>query len=276
MGDAASPGALVSPPDSPAALAARVQRELAADAPRFALEVVAECASTNDELAAMPLCDDDRIAVLVAQRQHAGRGRRGRVWHGDGGLTFSCAWRIPDDAPPPTALSLAVGLAVAEAVTRLGVASVALKWPNDVLVGEHKLAGILIELVSGQRRACRAIIGIGLNVATVPVLPHDDARTPTALAQHLSEAPDPAHVLAVVLRCLAARLEAFAAGGFGAMREDWQRYDTFAGRTVCVEGDGSRRVGRCDGVDADGALRLATGDGFERVLSGELSLRPAA
>src|SRR5690606_20741336 len=131
---------------TPNILAADTLANLGPLAARFALEVVEHCGSTNDELARRPERDDTRLAVLVALHQHAGRGRQGRSWlaaPGDG-LTFSCAWRLAPDAPPPAALSLAAGLAVADAITALGVANVQLKWPNDVLVAGHKLCGILV------------------------------------------------------------------------------------------------------------------------------------
>ncbi len=263
-------------PSDPASLYERTMRELDRHAARFALEFVAECGSTNDELSAATARADGRIAVLVALRQNAGRGRRGRAWHAGNGLTFSCAWPIAPDAPPPSALSLAAGLAVAEAIEDLGVHGVALKWPNDVLVDERKLAGILVELASGQRRARRAIIGIGVNLGSVPEYPPDGSRAPTAIIEHLAEAPARETVLAAILARLAGRLDAFAEGGFAAMQQDWSRRDAFAGHMVRIDGDGASRIGRCEGVDADGALRLATESGLERILSGELSLRSAA
>lgn len=271
-----APGVLALPLDRPALLHERTMHELGAHATRFALEVVAECGSTNDELSLAATRTDARIAVLVALHQHGGRGRRGRAWHAGNGLTFSCAWPIAPDAPPPSALSLAAGLAVAEAIEDLGVPGVALKWPNDVLVEEHKLAGILVELTSGQRRARRAIIGIGLNLGGVPDYPPDGGRPPTAIAEHLATVPTPATVLAAILIRLAARLDAFAIDGFANMHDDWRRLDAFAGHMVRIDGDGTSRIGRCEGVDADGALRLSTDSGVERILSGELSLRSAA
>lgn len=269
-------GVSALPLDRPALLHERTLCELGPHAPRFALEVVAECGSTNDELSLAATRTDERIAVLVALHQRAGRGRRGRAWHAGDGLAFSCAWPIAPDAPPPSALSLAAGLAVAEAIEDLGVRDVALKWPNDVLVDGRKIAGILVELVSGQRRTRHAIIGIGANLGSVPEYPPDGGRAPTAIAEHLAVAPAIETVLATILIRLAGRLDAFAAGGFAAMHHDWSRRDAFAGQLVRIDGEGASRSGRCEGVDADGALRLATESGLERILSGELSLRSAA
>src|SRR5690606_37903207 len=120
--------------------------------PCFDVTYVDACLSTNDEL--IQRTPGAGIDVLITDRQLAGRGRRGRSWQSESGhsLTFSCGWNPPAHCPPPGGLSLVIGLAVAEALESIGARGVAVKWPNDVLAGGTKLAGILIELASGQQR----------------------------------------------------------------------------------------------------------------------------
>lgn len=253
---------------------ARTVAHLGASARHFALEFVEQCSSTNDLLASRP-ADEAVMQVLLAHRQTAGRGRRGRSWQSvpGQGLTFSCDWNLPPTAPSPAGLSLVVGLAVAEALESLGACELRLKWPNDLLAGGAKLAGILIELVSGQQRTRRVIIGIGINLRA-----NDGALPPgaTTLQDHAPALPADELILAGILLRLRQRLTDFAAAGFAAMREDWQARDAFAGQSVQITGDGMHEHGRCEGVDVDGALLLRTAVGTQRILSGDVSLRADA
>lgn len=239
---------------------------------QFDIEQVEHCASTNDALATRPA--GPGMTVLVAARQSAGRGRRGRPWQSPPGtgLTFSCGWTLPVGTAP-AGLSLVVGLAVAEALETLGARDIALKWPNDVLAAGAKLAGILIELGSGPLGTRRAIIGIGINLRGTPGELPPGA---TALARHLAEPPADEAVLAAVLLHLQRRLQAFAARGFEAARADWQARDAFAGRAVRIIGDTGEQSGLCVGVDRDGALLLRDDAGTRRILGGDVSLRSAA
>ncbi|MDX5446353.1 MAG: biotin--[acetyl-CoA-carboxylase] ligase [Zoogloeaceae bacterium] len=240
----------------------------------FALEFLEQCDSTNDALAARPVAEAD-IQVVLARSQTAGRGRRGRSWLSapGQGLTFSCGWNLPDSGPSPAGLSLVAGLALAEALESLGARGVRLKWPNDLLAGSAKLGGILIELVSGQRRARRVIIGIGLNLRSAgDELPPEA----TALHQHIDHLPADEAVLARILLSLHARLQDFATSGFAGLRAEWQARDAFAGRMVRVLSEAAEQHGRCEGVDADGALLLGGPEGMQRILSGDVSLRPAS
>ena len=243
----------------------------------FGLQVLAECASTNSQLMDAPPPDDGRVHVGVAERQTAGRGRRGRQWQSwaDGSLTFSSLWRFAPGAPVPAGLSLVAGLAVVRALEKLGVQGLQLKWPNDVLVNGSKLAGILVELQPGRGRTPAAVVGIGINLR----LP-DDACIPdqpavTDLARHLDAVPSSEALLAAVLAELHALFETYAAAGFGALRGAWQQRNAFADLPVRISGEGREVVGTCIGVDEDGALLVRSDHGVERILSGEVSLRAA-
>ncbi|THF63825.1 biotin--[acetyl-CoA-carboxylase] ligase [Pseudothauera nasutitermitis] len=254
----------------------RVLALLGHRAARFAPRTVEECTSTNTELVERPPIEDGRIHVLIAERQTAGRGRRGRNWHSwpGAGLTFSTLWRFAPGSAVPAGLSLAAGLALARALEKLDVAGIQLKWPNDVLVHGQKLAGILVELLPMRGRPPAAVIGIGINLrlpahATVP----DQPGGITDLAGQLASPPSREELLARVLAELHDLFEVYASAGFPALRAAWQQRNAFADLPVRISGEGVETRGTCIGVDDDGALLVRGEDGVQRILSGEVSLR---
>jgi BirA family transcriptional regulator, biotin operon repressor / biotin---[acetyl-CoA-carboxylase] ligase len=253
-------------PDRPLVIAS-IAAALGSLASRFDVDVVAECASTNTLLMARA----DSLpsgAVVAAERQTAGRGRMGRIWHAapDDSLTFSLLWRLPRGVSP-SGLSLAVGVGVAEALRELGAADVTLKWPNDILRDGKKLGGILIELASTS-----AIIGIGLNLLLPADLPEDVKRNAAPLGVDV----DRNDLLARLLASLHGVLESFNRGGFAALRERWLALNAYADAPVRILSEFAATLeGRCAGVDADGALLLQTACGVRRVISGDVSLRAA-
>jgi BirA family transcriptional regulator, biotin operon repressor / biotin---[acetyl-CoA-carboxylase] ligase len=239
---------------------------------RFDIDLLATCPSTNAALLLRAEAGAPAGTVVVAAHQTAGRGRRGRAWIAAAGdsLTFSLLWRFAPHTSP-AGLSLAVGLAVSNALTKVGAGETALKWPNDLLRGGKKLGGILVELASGARGIV-AVIGVGLNLRLPAALP-DDLRIQCAAL----DAPTDANaLLAALLIELRAVLERFSTAGFAALRSDWTARHAFENAPVQLLTDGTEpRAGVCRGVDDDGALRLEVAGRIERVLAGEISLRPA-
>lgn len=253
---------------------ALVARALGAHACRFDADLLDVCDSTNAVLLARAEADAPSGTVVIAADQTAGRGRHGRTWVSAPGdsLTFSLLWRFAPRTSP-IGLSLAVGLAVANALTKVGAgetARIQLKWPNDLLKDGRKLGGILVELVPGAPHA--AVIGIGLNLRLPAALPAELEMQSAAL----DAATDPNTLLAAILIELLAVLEIFAVHGFAALRAGWTARHTFENAPVRLLSDfAPPRDGLCRGVDDDGALLLESGGSVERVLSGEISLRPA-
>jgi BirA family biotin operon repressor/biotin-[acetyl-CoA-carboxylase] ligase len=238
---------------------------------RFDVDLIAEADSSNARLLARAEQGAPSGTVVVVERQTAGRGRLGRDWHStpDCSLTFSLLWRLPAERPP-AGLSLAVGVAVADALAELGADGIRLKWPNDILREDGKLGGILIELAPGPPWA--AVIGIGLNLALPPEMPDELRQTATALPAPVA----PNALLAALLQGLCATLDTFAAQGFAALRPRWLALNAHADRPVRILSPYSAPIdGRCLGVDEDGALLLASETGLRRILSGDVSLRPA-
>jgi BirA family biotin operon repressor/biotin-[acetyl-CoA-carboxylase] ligase len=259
---------------------ALVAKHLGPLAGRFDVDALESCDSTSSELARRAAAGAPAGSVVVADRQSAGRGRRGRTWlsAGASSLTFSLLWRHAGPAGQLAGLSLAVGVAVARALEGLGAAGIRLKWPNDVLLVDAdgaaaaKLAGVLVELAS-DRRGSQAVIGIGLNLRPPP----EDLPLPAAgLDSALPRLPDRHEVLAALLGELAGVLATFAAGGFAALRPEWLRRHAWQDQAVAVAGEGGEAAaGVCRGVDDDGALLLETAAGVRRVYAGDVSLRRA-
>lgn len=266
-------------PHFPAAALERLRARLGALAEHIDLEWVAECASTNSELSARTLAPSPspRPLVLIADHQRSGRGRRGRQWQSWPGrsLTFSLQWHFPAGTPAPAGLSLVAGLAVANCLQQLGAIGVQLKWPNDVLINGDKLAGILVELQVGRARSLSAVIGIGLNLKLPADALIEQQRGVSDLSRALPDgAPDRVELLALLLTELIKLLERYATSGFTSLKPDWEALNAFAHLPVRISGEACTLDGVCLGVDNDGALLLGTDHGEERILSGEVSLRP--
>lgn len=246
---------------------------------RFDIDILDECDSSNTQLMQRADAGAPTGTVIVARRQTAGRGRRGRVWQSapDSSLSFSLLWRFPETTNL-SGLSLMVGLALVRALNHMNVRGLSLKWPNDVLLNGRKLAGVLIELASSshapEKRRPAAIIGIGINLRPLPqgLLPSDQAIA--ALTEGMTPLPDIARLMAGLLAELHTHLTTFTHEGFAPFREDWQRYNAFADHPVRLLADFSPPLeGICRGIDEDGALLLETTHGIQRIVSGEVSLR---
>lgn len=230
--------------------------------------------STNGWLLAQR---DVRHKTLVfAEWQDKGRGRRGRSWlTGLGaGLTFSLAWRFDRPVSDLSGLSLVVGLSLVKCLRDLGLALAAVKWPNDVLVGNAKLAGVLIELVGDMLGPSLAVIGVGLNVMGSGSLQGAVSQPVTDVTVHLGQIDRN-----LLLRDLVGQLDddllRFERSGFDSFREEWAQFHAFQNQRVqLTPAMGDCIVGEAVGVDASGALLLADANGLRRFHSGEVSLRP--
>lgn len=239
--------------------------------PGVQVRVARECTSTNSVL----LGERDGTVLLAAEVQTAGRGRRGRRWHGAAGraITFSLARTLSRSPRELAALSLVAGVAAARALRGFG-APVALKWPNDLMVegdGEAaKLGGILVE----TRNRGRAVIGIGINYLPDPALEARLRRPVASLAEHVRALPSRNALIGAVAGSLMQALDAFEAAGFEALREEWLALDAYAGRRLRVRlADGRSLTGLAAGVAAGGELQLRTRGGLRAVRSG--TVRPA-
>ncbi len=237
-----------------------------------AVEVVEETGSTNADLLARATALDAPL-LLVARNQTAGRGRAGRSWLSSsaGSLTFSLAWRFEGGVGRLAGLPLAIGVALAETLDKLGV-QVGLKWPNDVLRDGDKLAGILIETQNAPGGGVWTVIGIGLNL----LMPDE---TEALLGRSIASLPwlarmDRNELMAALLDGLAGALREFEHAGFGAFSARWNRRHAWQGQTVVILDAGKTlHEGAAAGVDDTGRLLLDTREGRITVLAGDVSLR---
>lgn len=247
---------------------------------RWRPEVLAESPSTNAVLADRVRAGAAEGLLVVADHQTAGRGRLDRTWVTPAGvaLTFSVLL-TPDEVPVVRWpwLPLLTGVAVAEGVRRVAGVDVALKWPNDVLAGPRKVAGILVERVEGPRGAA-AVVGVGLNVAqTVEELPVDTA---TSLELAAGRPVDRTALLAGVVTALGEHYDRWRAAGGDARPDLHAAYSALCatvGRTVRVRlPDGGALTGDAVGVDDDGRLRVRGPDGVVALGAGDVvHVRPA-
>jgi BirA family biotin operon repressor/biotin-[acetyl-CoA-carboxylase] ligase len=243
------------------------------------LEVMETADSSNSILMQKAALGAEHGSCLAVELQTRGRGRRGRTWHASlgGSLTFSLLWRFSQGASALSGLSLAVGVALMRALEQAGITEAHLKWPNDVLHKQQKLAGILIELQGDMLGPSTAVIGIGLNLKlTAPARENiDQAATDIAAIQ--PELPNRNHLLALILSHLGDVLRQFEAEGFGRLREEWSRHHCYQDQAVrMLLPDGSEYHGRVTGVAEDGALLVRGADGERRFTAGEISMRSSA
>ena len=211
--------------------------------------------------------------LVLAERQTAGRGRRGRKWVSPfaENIYYSLVLRIDGGMRQLEGLSLVVGLAVMQALRGLGISGVGLKWPNDVLVGQQKIAGILLELVGDPADVCHVVIGVGINV-NMQMTDEVDQQW-TSMRLESGKAVDRNHLVAELGLTLQAYLNRHQVGGFPAIQAEWEQNHLWQGRAVSLIAGVSQIDGEVLGIDSQGALRLKV-NGVEKVFSGgELSLR---
>lgn len=227
--------------------------------------LLAECPSTQDVVREAAAAGAPEGYVAVTDHQTAGRGRRGRTWSDEPGAALMCSLLLRPEAPTSelAPLALVLGIAVAESLP----AAARVRWPNDVVVGGAKVAGILTELETPADGGRYVVAGIGINVNTPPeLLPPTDRLPATSLAIATGERQDR---LALLQRLLAAVEDAYGAwarGGFGALLDRFAALDDLAGRRVELQLGTETVAGTAAGVDAGGRLVLRLADGTERLL----------
>jgi BirA family biotin operon repressor/biotin-[acetyl-CoA-carboxylase] ligase len=213
--------------------------------------------------------------VVLAERQTSGRGRRGRSWASPFGenLYYSLVLRVEGGMRQLEGLSLAVGLALLQVIREVGVVEAGLKWPNDVLVGERKLAGVLLELSGDPADVCHVVIGIGLNVNMLSAAPAAIGQPWTSMRAELGRVINRNELVVGLNRHLSRYLDIQLHHGFSALQGEWQDCHLWQGRTVMLTAGSKPVTGVVLGVDHSGAVRLLV-DGLEHSFSGgELSMR---
>lgn len=243
------------------------------------VEVFAAIESTSSYLLEQAGPAPGQCRVALADHQTAGRGQMGRVWQSPrlSGLYLSVAYtfaRMPDNF---SCLTLAIGVGVVAGLKELGVTQIQLKWPNDLVLLDGKLGGILTELKPAASDAVTVVVGIGLNLDTRGQL--DAVATSIGKVSDLRQVttgqPDRLAIAAVTIKHLMRTLLRFGAEGFACFYEQWQRYDWLVGKTIRVATPRGDIDGIAAGIDSDGALLVKQGKSLHRVISGTVMLLPA-
>jgi BirA family biotin operon repressor/biotin-[acetyl-CoA-carboxylase] ligase len=240
---------------------------------KWTVRVYESLGSTNAEAMRLLGSGHPLPLLVLAEQQTAGRGRRGRKWVSPFGenIYFSLALRIDGGMRQLEGLSLLVGLAVIKTLREAGISWSGLKWPNDILVNRHKLAGILLELAGDPADVCHVVIGVGINVNMRSSAEVDQSWT--SMCIEAGCAFDRNLVAAALALNLDSYMRAHKVHGFAAFQEEWEQSHLWQGAEVTLLAGHAEIQGTVLGVDSAGALRLEV-EGQERVFSGgEISLR---
>jgi BirA family biotin operon repressor/biotin-[acetyl-CoA-carboxylase] ligase len=229
--------------------------------------------STNDEAKSLASQGAPHGTLVLADEQSSGRGRRDRKWYTEAGTGLALSLILRPESTPATVGTLTVlgALAVTESLTQLGIKAW-IKWPNDVIVEAGKLAGVLVEAGWLGEQLEYAIVGIGVNVRASSI-PEFMLDFPAACVDHAAgKRVDRHELLFNILRSLGSGYRQI---GTEALIKTWGSNLAYLNRDVTLQGEGTTYVGKLEGLEADGRLRLKLKKGETiRVSTGELSLRP--
>jgi BirA family biotin operon repressor/biotin-[acetyl-CoA-carboxylase] ligase len=236
-----------------------------------------EVDSTSTRLLSLAAAGAPPGTCLAAEFQSAGRGRRGRSWVNSlgGSLTFSLLWRFERGAGHLGGLSLAVGLAVARALSACGVERAQVKWPNDVVVDLRKVAGLLVETSGEMAGPSVAVIGVGVNYRLADAVVDRIDQPVIDVVRGSAVTVARGELLARLLAELEVVLTLFEREGFSPLKAEWVALHAYQGRRVRVLPAGEAPYdATVTDVAADGALIVELDSGRSLALSSaELSLR---
>ena len=239
------------------------------------LEIFHAIDSTNQYLVDRRDQLRDTIFCCLAERQTAGRGRRGRGWVSPYGknIYLSLAHWLNKPMYGLSGLSLVIGVAVAEALEKLQVNGLSLKWPNDLHLHGKKLGGILVELQGEVEGPVRVISGVGLNVE-LPAAERKSIEQPvTDLVSHFEHRPSRNILAFELIRHISLALKKFEQSGLAPFIPLWNHFDAYINQSVDLVMGDQTITGIYRGIDHDGELLLETGAGLQRYNAGEVSLR---
>jgi BirA family transcriptional regulator, biotin operon repressor / biotin---[acetyl-CoA-carboxylase] ligase len=240
------------------------------------LHLLESAESTNLEALKRAAKGAPEGTVVIADAQTAGRGRLNRSWQSPPGCNLYLSLVLRPAVEPAAApqLTLLAGAAGAETLSRWCPGQVGLKWPNDLMVRERKVCGILTELRISGAGVSSVVVGIGIN-ANIRRDELDPAfrDAATSLAEETGQAIDRAALAAALLTDLEVLYDRWLREGFDAVRPLWLRYSILTGKRIRVAFQDEVEVGTAVGLDADGALLLEASPGvLKRVLAGDATI----
>lgn len=245
------------------------------------LELHDRIESTSDRLRALPPPAAGRFDAVLAEYQTGGRGRRGRPWWSPfgSGLCLSVNRWFENGPGGLSALSLAIGVGVCRVLRDKVSARIALKWPNDIVAGDGKLGGLLVDVQGEADGPISVVVGLGLNFDVSAAMAERVAAAgglPAVGLRGLADGCDLSRnrLAACLINAMHAVLSEFERRGFAAFVDEWRRYDWLADRPVTAQIGRRSFSGTARGIADDGALLIDSGGELQRLMSGEVSLRP--
>ena len=233
--------------------------------------------STNELAKELAQKGTEEGTVVIAEEQTSGKGRMGRVWYSpaEKGLWFSLILRPPISPADASKLTLVCAVAVAQTIREVTGVSAGIKWPNDILVKNMKLAGILTEMNAEIDKVHYLIVGIGVNVNLVrEEFPDELSELATSLACQTGQRVSRLEVLVALLSNLDRLYQDFVEGKFSQILSLWKQMSVTLNRRVKVQSFEEVHEGIAFDLDDEGALLLMKEDGtLRRILSGDVSLR---
>lgn len=239
------------------------------------IDCLDETDSTNTDLLAAGRAGASEGSVIIAEAQRRGRGRLGRSWVSPAGLNLYCSVLLRPSLPPEEVplLTLVAGVAVADAVAEVAGAGVAIKWPNDVLLGGRKVAGILTEMEVAAARDIFVVVGMGVNLnAGAEHFPPELRDTATSIARSTGRKVEREVFAAHLLDALDARYESLLREGFSALLPAWSARDALRGQRIQVRAGDEIVDGVACGLSANGRLLLESDGRRREIVAGEVSV----
>lgn len=228
--------------------------------------------STNEEAKRQLNKQSDQPVVILSEQQSQGRGRRGREWRSPfaENLYLTIGWPFRGGVASIEGLSLAVGLAVVGVLEQLGITNIALKWPNDVLVDNKKIAGVLIDISGDPLDSFHAVVGVGLNVNMLEAVIDQQW---TSVSKQLEGDADRTEVAVLLIDRLLMLLSEYQHRTFRYYHPLWSEYDMMKGEDVVLTTGEQKIFGLSHGVSENGAVLIECDGAIKVFNGGEISLR---
>lgn len=257
-----------------------ISREIKEKAVLFSkINVLPTVDSTSSFLTRAWQAEPGNGRICIAEHQTQGRGRKGRKWFSPFGsnLYFSLGLNLPIGLSALGGLSLAVGIGLTKLLNRHTNQKVSLKWPNDLLVNQRKLAGILVEASGDSNDSSFLNIGIGINWNMLDK--DEQIGQPWANLQSILNCEendkrlDRNEILSLILLELDQLLVEYIENGFESFRKEWSEHSAYYGKAITLQSRSGKVSGTESGIDKTGAIRIKTREGEKTFYSGEVSLR---
>lgn len=238
------------------------------------LDILLDVGSTNTWLIERAADQVGKRCAVLAEKQIAGRGRRGRHWVSPFGknIYLSLLITFPKTIAELDGFSLMTAIAVERVLARMGIEGIAVKWPNDVYADNKKLAGILLEVAGQYGQYTQVVIGVGLNMDLSEADAHD-IQQPWVALRSLNAKLSRNQVAAALINELLVMAEEFQKEGFAPWQQYWCERDIYIDKEVRIVAHQHERRGIVKGVNRKGELMLKTERGIELINAGEISVR---